>query len=157
MPTEEEFEAAWQKEQKMMQELSYKRTGQVFGDAMIMRDLGEQKRAYNEQAATYKSYKTTDKIMEDVYEARKAAKEAKKTPKVDIDYEKEIRGVYSDETKLSKAMETARAANDKSAYEKAMAATEPLFQKRQELFEKFKKINPKRAEQLLNELYIGDR
>ena len=132
-------------EEQIIEAISAKHGAQVFGDKMIQKDLSEQKRAYQEQATTYQAYERQDGILSEV--------EFKKRRGL----EDEIRSIRKQERTLSDAMESARKSQDpgaKSSWEKAAAATDPLFKKRTDLFDKLRKQDPKRAEELFDELYL---
>lgn len=137
-------------DEQIAEAVSAKHGDQVFGDRMIKQDLDEQKRVYKEQATTYQAYGRQEAILQDI--------ETKKKEKGVTDLEGRIRSIRAQESDLSKQMEAARQDPDqakaRAAWSKAAEASNPLFNKRQKLFGEMRKLDPKRADELFDELYV---
>lgn len=133
-------------DEQIVEAISAKHGQQVWGDKMIQNDLDAQKRSYKEQATTYQSYERSDAIMKEVEDKKQQA--SLKTLETDL------RDVWRQEMQLGRTMSAARTANDPEAWRKASSNTEPLFSKREKLLEQLRKVDPKRADELFDELYI---
>lgn len=95
-----------------------------------------------------------DKIIGQIMQRRKAKAEAAARVKALTSAEQRLRSVAKEELSIGAEAAKARDARDRKAYDAATKRLEPLFQERSRLLDAVRKINPKKADALYDELYL---
>lgn len=115
-----------------------------------------------ERQMMQKSRERQDKILRQIEQhkaeiraKRKAAAEAKAKQAPQVSPEERLRALSKQELAIGKEAYKASSSGDKKAYEAISKRMDEMFTEREKLFTEIKKKDPKKADALYDELYLG--